>query len=687
MAIKEALIDKPVRHSLFSNQLLGFGETSVDEMLNFIFSIESKTGTVIIRIIVSLFLLGVLDIFWHLLFQLPREKRFLSQTKKLFEESLDPKEWESLLTELQEVKVPPKSLVGQRISQMIEVKINKGTSNQDVLSEILIGRSSTKVSFARYILNTLIVFGLIGTLWGLSQAIIEVRPLITESQLADLSQIAGILGGTLKGMGTAFGTTLAGLLSSLILGILIWLFTFFQTLFFADFEEFAATTLTPFFAKKDHDSPTAFHETANELVKATKMLHFSTDENVRMMMRAVDQLADTSWEGRLEQQFDFANDFKETATSLAESLEGIRENQFLIKTTVSSFQKLTDTLYERSAQGEDLLRKNLEKHADQLINDSQKNQDLLIKNQNTQTTLLKSLSHIAQEGNTLLIAQLSQLIEENRATTEATSEQQKETCAVLARLSQHLQANLAQSTDTALKIEDITSQFLSHAVESQNELRVSLENQFKKQMDQSQANHIQVSQQGSDLSIGLEKMSSLLERISKESEERVLKDDQNARAVQEMSGVLSSDLRSLLNQFKKGNSSITKGQQEVIEEVKNLLGELEIKTAIEGQTRVFGKLENQLDRLISVMEKETPTHNAPQPHSHASLDSALMQLNKTLGAFEGRNEEKEVLGLILTELQRPKYTTIWWRGFSRFTLLKWRWFTGFFQRKNGETTQ
>ena len=83
--------------------------------------------------------------------------------------------------------------------------------DNDVLGDIHAGAASRKAGLSNYILGILIILGLVGTLWGLTTAVIEVQPLLEDiDDLDQLPQISQALQETLKGMGTAFKTTLAG---------------------------------------------------------------------------------------------------------------------------------------------------------------------------------------------------------------------------------------------------------------------------------------------------------------------------------------------------------------------------------------------------------------------------------------------------------------------------------------------
>lgn len=71
----------------------------------------------------------------------------------------------------------------------------------------------------RFPTNALIILGLLGTVWGLQDAVYSLLPTI-RSQSISLASIKNVMTGTLQGMQTAFATTLAGLVCSLVIGFI-----------------------------------------------------------------------------------------------------------------------------------------------------------------------------------------------------------------------------------------------------------------------------------------------------------------------------------------------------------------------------------------------------------------------------------------------------------------------------------
>ena len=232
------------------------------------------------------------------------------------------------------------SIIYRRIHSLVKIKQNGGEIEHDVLGDIHAGAASRKAGLSNYILGILIILGLVGTLWGLTTAVIEVQPLLQDiDDLDQLPQISNALQETLKGMGTAFKTTLAGLVTSLGLGALGWLFSLLNSAFLTQFETVVATEIIPHFKQ----TPESLVESSvNQLQVSVGEFKLATEDNVRRMQASIQQLTEKSWDAYLEQQYVIANELREIPGELRESLGGISEYQVLIKSTVESFKELTE---------------------------------------------------------------------------------------------------------------------------------------------------------------------------------------------------------------------------------------------------------------------------------------------------------------------------------------------------------
>jgi hypothetical protein len=74
----------------------------------------------------------------------------------------------------------------------------------------------------KYPTSSLVIFGLLGTVWGLQKAVYSLLPTLQKE--LDLLKLQEVMQGTLAGMQTAFTTTLTGLFCSLVIGFIASVF-------------------------------------------------------------------------------------------------------------------------------------------------------------------------------------------------------------------------------------------------------------------------------------------------------------------------------------------------------------------------------------------------------------------------------------------------------------------------------
>jgi len=375
------------------------------ELLKFIFTIESQAGLFIIWAIVLLFFLGLGVFLRYLLIRLPFEKRQLEVASDYFKTDPSLDDLDRLTEELREGGLKERSIVYKRIEGIIEIKNNRGQIDQDALSDILVGRESVRGSGARYVLSVLIILGLIGTLWGLSNAIIKVQPLITDiEQLDDLTQIGRVIRGTLDGMSTAFATTLAGL---------------FTSLFLAELEDFTTIILLPCLSPPV--GLDAIQTATEKLSESTETLKFTSEENVKVLETAIQQLTDASWEARLEQQYSLAEKFEGTTENLLESLEGISSFQFTVQDAVRTFKESNEQTIKQITKTQEELRETLNKTLPDLSSESKSLKQAITEYQNSQAEFINDLNRIITGGNDGLLRRITELITEyNNSQTDFT---------------------------------------------------------------------------------------------------------------------------------------------------------------------------------------------------------------------------------------------------------------------------
>ena len=121
------------------------------------------------------------------------------------------------------------------------------TSSRSILDSVA-QRMEEARDITRYIVNTLIFLGLLGTFWGLATtvpAVVEtirsLNPAGDEAGVAVFSRLIGGLEGQLAGMGTAFASSLLGLAGSLVVGLLELFAGHGQNRFYREMEDWLSS--------------------------------------------------------------------------------------------------------------------------------------------------------------------------------------------------------------------------------------------------------------------------------------------------------------------------------------------------------------------------------------------------------------------------------------------------------------
>ncbi len=112
------------------------------------------------------------------------------------------------------------SLLGHRVLRMTQLR-QAGMASRDVLQQLTSERVGSYGALARQIGASLTLIGLLGTVFGLSLALVNIGDASASIKgVDDLERLSKALAGTMGGMKTAFGCTLAGLLSAVVLSFL-----------------------------------------------------------------------------------------------------------------------------------------------------------------------------------------------------------------------------------------------------------------------------------------------------------------------------------------------------------------------------------------------------------------------------------------------------------------------------------
>ena len=517
------------------------------ELFNFIFSLEDATGSSIVWTIIVFFGIGV----GNYLYQIVRigwEWENLRRVRTYFTRNHGFGDISQLLARLKDARVKPRSIIYRRIDALLQIRDSGGQIDNDALADILTGKESRRASLANHILGILIILGLVGTLWGLITALIEVRPIVTGIEdFEELAEISKTLELIVGGMSTAFVTTITGLLTSLGLGLFGLVFNRVQSSFRTALEEFVSKEILPRFTQ----TPEASIDSAvKQLAECTKMLKFTTDENVAAMQNAIQEFMRTSSGGYLEQQQILAFKFDETAENLLKSLAGINEYQVVITSAIDSFKDMTAQSRAEISGYQDALNQALEESVPRLEDESAALQAAIQAYQASQSELIDKLS-------TALQTQIQTVSERQQDTVRALMElvaEEREASHAALREYQASQSEFLKKLSDALlaEMQDITGQ---------------------------QQNVAQVLTQLTD---------NLMQLVTEEREA-------SHAAMREYQDSQAELLNNLYDALLVEIRGITGQQQNVAQVLTQLADELKIRPAIEAQNQAFERIEEQLD--------------------------------------------------------------------------------------------
>ena len=549
------------------------------------------------------------------------------------------------------------SSIYQRIRDLVNIKQNGGEIDHDVLGDIHAGTVSRKAGLSNYILGILIILGLIGTLWGLTTAVIEVQPLLKDiDDLDQLPQISNALQETLKGMGTAFKTTLAGLITSLGLGALGWLFSLSNSAFLTQFETVVATEIIPHFKQ----TPESLIEpSVNQLQVSVGEFKLATEDNVRKMQESIQQLTEKSWDAYLEQQYVIANELREIPEELRESLGGINEYQVLIKSTVESFEKMTENFMTEISKHQSTV--------DTIISNHQGTVNTLVKDFKELTTV--SMSQVSEYQVALiegLESAVPHLEAESKALKGTIRESQKSQAEFIDHLTDTLKKQLKSITDrqenmkeglhemviniskvsgelqlgiksTVESSKKMTENFITEFLKHQSTVDTMV-NDFKELTTHSMS---QVSKYQAALLEGLENVvfefkaeSAGLKTTIREAESSQAKfiDELVKNLTDTLTNTLEKQLQLTLQPVVKNQQDMVEGLRETVVDIREIAGELQIRSALERQNEVFGRIEMHLDGQRDLTDEQRKLIE--------TLDNSVNRLQQTFSKAESDEQQR-----------------------------------------------
>lgn len=271
--------------------------------------------------ILFVFFVGVMATFWQV-FQLIGSVRWIERFAA--SEKADPK------AKAPQLLAPLASLLRSRGARM-QIP---ASSTRSILDSVAT-RIDEAREITRYIVNTLIFLGLLGTFYGLATTVPAVvdtirslAPQEGEGGVAVFNRLMTGLEAQLGGMGVAFASSLLGLAGSLVVGLLELFAGHGQNRFYRELEEWLSTITRVGFAAGDDASPeqaalagvidhlTEQMETLQQMFTQSEMTRTLVDERLGKLADAVEKLAEGGGAGNA---MDRVADGQERLIALIES--------------------------------------------------------------------------------------------------------------------------------------------------------------------------------------------------------------------------------------------------------------------------------------------------------------------------------------------------------------------------------
>ena len=334
-------------------------ELSNNYLYHFFFG--TVISCIINGLIILLFVIGALIVAWGRI-QIWRENRALKKVRELFLKA-DKQQPKKLLDEIENAGLFRKSLIMRAVKDILAVKRLDG--KVEIIADTLKAAYIYRSSWSRYIAGNLIILGLIGTILGLSQAVINLRGILmgmgsVVSRNAFQRIISDMLG-SLGFMETAFSSTLCGFLAFLLLSFVNHIYERAKETFGEEFENFNLNILIPFFTPKQLEdsldtianvmklSGSGLVEISSGIADLMTLITDNQDVQSRMadtLYHTVDGI--TRSQTDLEAHYLKIADANETFVKLSQGLARHLEN------SQASTEKLFDRLDGRKSEIEDL---------------------------------------------------------------------------------------------------------------------------------------------------------------------------------------------------------------------------------------------------------------------------------------------------------------------------------------------
>jgi biopolymer transport protein ExbB/TolQ len=233
-----------------------------------VFTTQETSGLLVTWLIFAIFGIGVLDVVrsW---FRLRRERTYVATARAHLASIVAGMQGESLLSAL---TVPPETLLGKRIARVVQLRA-AGLGYRDVLQKLTLEHIESYGATARFIGTILTMLGLVGTVVGMSFAMLRMSGVFQHvNDVQALAKLTEALSGTLHGMQTAFACTLAGLVCAVFMSYLNYALRRLQSDVVRQLEEFITCELLTAFERVDPDADNAAKAFALVLTDATDKL-------------------------------------------------------------------------------------------------------------------------------------------------------------------------------------------------------------------------------------------------------------------------------------------------------------------------------------------------------------------------------------------------------------------------------
>ncbi len=238
----------------------------------------TDTGLIINGFIAALFVLGTVKIVLVLMRYQAEESALQRVADALEEGDYQP-----------ESEVSAQRLIAQRLAAIRSLSKRNAPVDHSALAATLLASESTRISFARFVNNTLILVGVFGTIVSLSMALVGASNLLSNVEsMAGMEQV-------IHGMSTALSTTMTAIVCYLFFGYFFIKLTDAQTHLLSAIEQVTTLHLLPQYA---HSSDTMLHEVAG-LVRSLQQVvtqmqqaqgdYLAAGQGLREVVSAVNQ--------------------------------------------------------------------------------------------------------------------------------------------------------------------------------------------------------------------------------------------------------------------------------------------------------------------------------------------------------------------------------------------------------------